>query len=105
MTYAIVRINGSQYKVSEGSEITVSHMAGKPGEKLIFAEVLLAVDGANVIVGKPLVKGASIEAELVSALRGEKIRIAVYQAKSRHRTARGFRSFLTKIKIKKIVMK
>jgi len=100
--YAIVKIGGLQYKVGAGDIINVDRLEGEKGKPLTFEEVLLLADNKKVKVGQPLVKGAKIKAEVVAQIRGEKVRIAKFQAKSYHRV-KGFRSSLTTVKILDII--
>lgn len=102
MKYAILKIAGKQYKVSEGEIFEVDKLEGEKGEKLTFEEVLLLNDGKDVKVGQPYIQGAKVTAEILEQLKGEKIRVAKFKAKSRYRRVIGFRPQLTKIKIIKI---
>ena len=102
MKYAVVKISGSQFKVAEGDELVVDKIEGKKGEIIDFQEVLLLVDGQKKKIGQPLVKGLGVKAKIVDQLKGKKIRVATYKAKSRYRRVKGHRSLLTKIKIEKI---
>ena len=101
--YAVVKIGGSQYKVAEGDEIAVDKIDGEKGKSLTLEEVLLFVDEKKVAIGQPLVKNAKIKAEIVDQLKGKKIRVATYKAKSRYRRVKGFRSLLTRVKILSIM--
>lgn len=103
MKYAVVEINGSQYKLSEEEELEVDKIEGDKGKKLTFDKVLLVVDEKKRLIGTPLVKGSKVTAEVLDQLKGKKIRGATYKAKSRYRRVIGHRSQLTKIKIEKIV--
>lgn len=100
--FAVVKIGGHQYKVTEGEEIAVDKLEGEKGKNLTLNEVLLVVDGEKVKVGQPWVKEGKVEAEIVDQIKGEKVRVAKYRAKTGYRRVRGFRPLLTKIKIKKI---
>lgn len=102
MKYAIVNINGSQYKVTEGEELEINKVEGKKEEKVIFDKVLLLVDEQKITVGQPLVEKAKVTAKIIDQYKGKKIRVATYKAKSRYRRVKGFRPYLTKIKIEKI---
>lgn len=102
MKYAIVNINGNQYKVSEGEEFEAGKVEGEKGKKLIFTDVLLVVDKEKVSVGQPLVNKTKVTAEIIDQLKGKKIRVATYKAKVRYRRTRGHRPWLTKIKIGRI---
>lgn len=99
MKYAVIRIKGRQYKVSEGEEILVDKLL----DSKIESEVLLTVDGEKVSVGKPTVSGAKVKIKILSEKElGEKVRILKYKAKSRYRRRMGFRPQFTRLLIEKI---
>lgn len=102
MKYAVVKMSGAQYRVTEGDELDVFQIEGKEGDKVEFKEVLLYEDGDKIEVGQPLVKGAVVKAIIVKNFRGEKIRVATYKAKSRYRRVKGHRDELTRVRIEKI---
>lgn len=104
MKYAVVEINGSQYKVAEGEELAVDKIESEKGKKLTFDKVLLIVDEKKRQIGNPLVKGAKVTAEILEQFKDKKIRVATYKAKSRYRRVIGHRSQLTRIKINKITV-
>jgi large subunit ribosomal protein L21 len=98
--YAVVRINGKQYKVEEGKEILVDKVADP---KKLAAEVLLVADGGKVSVGKPLVKGAEVKFKVIAELeKGKKVDIYKFKAKSRYRKHIGFRPQYTRLLVEKI---
>lgn len=103
MKYAVIRIKNNQYKVEEGKTLLVDKLA--KGEK-VEPEVLLLVDGDKVKVGKPVVKGASLKFKVVEdEVKGGKLHIQTYKAKSRSRRKVGFRPVYTKLQVDKIVAK
>ena len=102
MEYAVVKIGGSQYKIKEGDEFEVDRLPQKEGEEIELTEVLLVVDDGEVKIGQPQVLEATVKAKIISHFKGEKIRVSRFKAKSRYRKVRGFRPYLTKIKIEKI---
>lgn len=99
MKYAVIRIKGQQYKVSEGDEILVGKLADKkPG-----AEVLLLVDDGKIKVGKPTVRGAKVKIKIVKQEeKGKKLYVQKFKAKSRYRRKMGFRPLYTRLLIEKI---
>ena len=101
MEYVVIEIAGKQYRVSQGDIIEVDNLNQEPGA-LTFDKVLLSVAGEDVKIGKPYVDGISVSAKLLENLRGDKIRVARFTAKSRHRRVVGFRAALSKIQIEKI---
>lgn len=97
--YAVIRIRGRQYKVSEGDEILVDKLA----EGEVKPEILLFVDGDKVLVGKPLVEKVKVQLSVVSPEeKGDKIRVQTYKAKSRYRKTKGFRPRYTRLRVGKI---
>lgn len=98
--YAVIRIKGRQYKVSEGEELFIDKAVDP---KKIDVEVLLLVDGDSVKVGTPKVSDASVKIKVLEEVSlGEKIHVRKYKAKSRFRKHIGFRPQYTKILVEKI---
>jgi large subunit ribosomal protein L21 len=99
--YAVVRIKGHQYKVSEGEEILVDKIDTKEPE----IEVLLVADEGKTQVGKPVVADAKIKVKVLKEVeKGEKIDVLKYKAKSRYRKHTGFRPQYTRLLIEKITV-
>ena len=97
--YAVISLNGRQYRVSEGEEILVDLLTGSKAE----AKTLLLVDADKVSVGKPDLKDAKIKLKVVAAMeKGEKVEIVKFRAKSRYRRKMGFRPQATRLLIEKI---
>lgn len=104
MKYAVIKTGGQQLRVKEGETLTIAKLPGKAKEKLVFKEVLLVVDGDKIHLGKPLVKGAQVTAELIEQKKDKKIIVIKFKAKSRYRRKQGHRQQITKIKINKITV-
>lgn len=98
MKYAIIRLQGHQYKVQEGEELLVD----KIKTKMVSPEVLLVKNDKKVEIGKPVVKGAKLKVKVLGAEKGEKITVKKFRAKSRYRKKIGFRPQLTRLLVKKI---
>jgi large subunit ribosomal protein L21 len=96
--YAVVRTGGKQYKVTKDAVLTVESLAGDVGSKLTLGEVLL-LGGDSPKLGAPLVKGASIECEVLEHGQGEKV--VAFKKKRRKNThrKRGHRQHFTKLKV------
>jgi large subunit ribosomal protein L21 len=97
--YAIVNINGIQTRVEPEAVIQVARLAGEPGAKLTFGQVLLVADGDSIAVGQPYVEGASLTAEVVEHFRGPKIHIFKYKRRQDYRKRRGYRDDLTRLRV------
>jgi large subunit ribosomal protein L21 len=79
---------GKQYKVVEGQELTVDRMEDVKDAKISLGEVLLFSDGKKVLVGSPTVKGVTVKATVQDLVKGDKIRVSTFKAKSRYRNPR-----------------
>lgn len=99
--YAVIKTGGKQYKVAEGEFLKVEKLAGEVGDNIEFAEVLM-VGGDNIVVGAPLVNGATVTAKIAS--QGKDKKVLVFKSKRRKdsRKLRGHRQHRTILKIEKI---
>ena len=102
MTYAIIQLQGKQYKVSEGDKLIVDQLDAEVGKKFEVTDVLLTSTDKGVSVGSPLVSGATVTFDVSEHMKGEKIRVATYKSKSRSRKVHGHRQRLTTLVVKKI---
>ncbi len=100
--YAIVEIQGKQYKVAEKDKIEIDRLKDQKG-KITFDKIFLcSKDDKNVNVGNPYVKGAKVEAEILEEKKGDKIRVFKMKPKKRYQRTIGHRKNLSVIEIKKI---
>jgi len=99
MAYAIFKAAGQQFRASEGDTIQVPKLAGEPGAKVTFDEVLLTSDGDKVSAGQPTVKGASVTAEIVRHGKGEKIYVFKFKRRKNYRRKTGHRQQFTELKV------
>ena len=96
--YAVIKTGGKQYRVTEGQKLRVEKLPGNPGDALKFDEVLL-VGGDTPKIGQPLVKGASVAAEIVGQDRGKKIVVFKFKRRKNYRRKNGHRQPYTELKI------
>lgn len=96
MKYAVIRIKGSQYKVSEKEEIFVNRVSEK---EEISPEVLMVRDEKSVKLGEPLVKGAKVTLKRLGEEKGAKVHVFKYKAKSRYRKKIGSRPSFTRFQV------
>ena len=99
--YAVIKTGGKQYKVAEGEFLKVEKLEGEIGDSIEFPEVLM-IGGDKIVVGAPLVAGASVTAKI--AVQGKGKKVLVFKSKKRKdsRKLRGHRQFQTVLKIEKI---
>lgn len=97
--FAVIKTGGKQYKVEKGATLSVEKIDAKEGSTVKIDKVLLISDKDKVEVGTPLVEGAYVEAKLVSADKGDKIRVFKMKAKKRYQKTQGHRQDLSRIEI------
>ncbi|MGF1677638.1 MAG: 50S ribosomal protein L21 [Candidatus Methylacidiphilales bacterium] len=100
--FAVIQTGGKQYKVTEGQTFDVELLDIEEGQPATFQEVLLVAEGDQVKVGKPLLDGASVTADVLGEVKGEKlIAFKFRRRKGYHRTV-GHRQRRLRVKVSKI---
>lgn len=97
--YAIVEIAGQQFKVSKDLKVYVHRLEGKEGDKVSFGKVLLLDDNGNVTLGAPAIDGASVEAQVLKHLQGDKVIVFKKKRRKGYKKKNGHRQALTQIQI------
>ena len=98
MEFAVIATGGKQYRVKKGQTLRVEKLDGKEGDVLTFDKVLL-IEGSDVKVGTPHVKGASVSAKLTKLGKAKKVVVIKYKAKSRYYKKRGHRQPFAELSI------
>lgn len=101
--YAVIKTGGKQYKVASGDLLSVETLEAEAGKTVSFDEVLLVANGDAITVGAPVVKGASVKAEVVKHGRADKIRIVKHRRRKHYHKEQGHRQNFTQVKITEIV--
>jgi large subunit ribosomal protein L21 len=97
--YAVIVTGGRQYRVLQGETLRVEKLEGEVGAAVTFDQVLLVGSGEEILVGSPLVGGASVAATIKSHGRGDKIRIIKFRRRKHHQKQMGHRQYYTEIEI------
>jgi large subunit ribosomal protein L21 len=63
--YAIIEDGSRQYRVEPNATVTLDYREVQPGQPLELTKVLLYQNGAETLIGQPLVEGARILTEVV----------------------------------------
>lgn len=100
--YAIIADSGKQFKVEEGQILDVDYREVDAGKSITFDRVLCLSGAAGVKIGKPVVAGANVTAEVVGSVFGDKLTIQKYRRRKNYRRKTGHRQVYTKVKISKI---
>lgn len=98
MTKAVVKVGGKQYVVAEKETLLVDLLP--EGTKELKLDALLVIDGDNIQVGKPTVKGVVVTAKVVEDLvKGDKVRVIRYKAKKRVHKETGHRQKYSRVEV------
>jgi large subunit ribosomal protein L21 len=97
--YAIFRAAGKQFRAEKGKTLRLPLLDAEPGTKLTFGDVLLSSDGQTIRAGQPLVKGASVEAEVVGDGKEPKIYVFKFKRRKNYRRKTGHRQKFTEVRI------
>jgi large subunit ribosomal protein L21 len=97
--YAIIETGGKQYRVETGSLVQVESLEGEVGGTVQLDQVRLLHGDKGIVVGQPLVKGASVKAEIVNQGRTRSITVFKKQRRKNYRRTRGHRQGFTKLRI------
>ena len=69
------------------------------GDTVEFDKVLMAGAGEDVKIGKPVVDGAKVTAEVVAHGRHKKVKIVKFNRRKHYRKETGHRQWFTEVKI------
>jgi large subunit ribosomal protein L21 len=103
--YAIVEINGQQFKAEQGKKLFVNHMKDvEAGKTVEFDKVLLVDKEGSVQVGAPTVSGAKVVCEVVNPLvKGEKVIVFKMKRRKDYRKKNGHRQQYTQVEVKSVI--
>jgi large subunit ribosomal protein L21 len=100
--YAVLETGSKQYRVAAGDTLQVERLTVEAGQPVTFDRVLLVSNDGKITVGAPTVANASVVADVVDHIRGEKkVTFKMKRRKGYHKTI-GHRQELTVVKIKEI---
>ena len=100
--YAIAETSGQQFWFEVNRYYDIDRLNAKEKDKVILEKVLLLKDKDSITIGKPYVKDAKIELEVVSHKRDKKIIVYKMRPKKKTRRKMGHRQELTRVMVKSI---
>ena len=102
--YAIAETSGQQFWFQINRYYDIDRLNAKEKDKIIIEKVLLFKDKDSITIGKPYVKDAKIELEVVSHKRDKKILVYKMRPKKKTRRKMGHRQELTRVMVKSITL-
>lgn len=100
--FAIIQTGGKQYNVKSGDELEIERFDFGKNKTIRLDKVLLCAKDGSVEVGRPFVKGAYCEAEIIREVKAPKVISFKYIRREKSATKIGHRQNYLKIKIKAI---
>jgi len=97
--YALIKTGGKQFKVAAGEKIKVEQIAADVGQEIVIDQVLAVGNGAELMIGTPLVAGATVKATVVSHGRHDKVRIFKMRRRKHYQKHGGHRQNYTELEI------
>jgi large subunit ribosomal protein L21 len=99
--YAVVDIQGQQFKVEKGQTLFVHRLEGAEGADVAFKKVLLLADDNKISVNK--LANASVTATIISHLKGDKKIVFKKKRRKGYEKKNGHRQYFTKIQVNDIL--
>ena len=100
--YAVVETGGKQYRVSVGASFRVEKLSQNIGDVVEIPRVLLLANGEEIQIGKPVIEGATIKAEILGHGRDKKIRVFKMKRRKKYRRTQGHRQAFTELRVTEI---
>jgi large subunit ribosomal protein L21 len=97
--YAIIEEGGRQYKVTSGDRIRIDRAVGDGEKQVTFENVLLVAGEGDPKIGAPKVGGATVTADVLGPVKGEKITIQKYKRRKGYSRKIGHRQHYTEVRI------
>ena len=100
--YAIAETSGQQFWFEVNKYYDIDRLNAKEKDKITLEKVLLLKDKDSISIGKPYIKDAKIDLEVVSHKRDKKIIVYKMRPKKKTRRKMGHRQELTRVMVKSI---
>ena len=102
--FAIAETSGRQFLFKVNKYYDLDRIDAKEKEKITLNNILLIKDNKKISIGKPYIKDAKIELEVMSHLRDKKIIVYKMRPKKKTRRKMGHRQELTRVMVKSITV-
>lgn len=102
--YAIVEEGGRQYKVEEGQELDIDLHDVSTGDAFRFERVLAMRTDEGLQIGKPVLEGATVAAEVIGVTLGKKLVVQKIRRRKNYRRKTGHRQLYTRVRINKLAL-
>ena len=100
--FAIAEASGKQVLFEVNRYYDLNRIDAKEKEKITLENILLIKENEKISIGKPYIKNAKIELEVISHKRDKKIIVYKMRPKKKTRRKMGHRQELTRVMVKSI---
>ena len=100
--YAVIETGAKQYRVAAGDTVEIERLNVDKGQPVTFDRVLLVNNEGKVSVGTPTVPQATVVADVVDHIRGDKVIAFKMRRREGYHRKVGHRQELSIVKIKEI---
>ena len=103
--YAVIRTGGKQVRVAEGDVVRIERVSKETlvkGDEISLNEVLAIGKEDGLVLGKPLVEGASVKAVVLRETRGPKLLVYKKKRRKGFQRTHGHRQDLVEIRVQSI---
>jgi large subunit ribosomal protein L21 len=97
--FAVIRTGGKQYRVTPELVLKVEKLEAEPGSTITFTDVLAVGGEGDLLIGAPVVAGASVTATVVAQDRLDKVIIFKKRRRQNSRRKNGHRQHVTVLRI------
>ena len=101
--FAIAETSGRQFLFKVNKYYDLDRINAKEKEIITLDNILLIKENNNISIGKPYIKNAKVELEVMSHLRDRKIIVYKMRPKKKTRRKMGHRQELTRVMVKSIL--
>jgi large subunit ribosomal protein L21 len=102
--FVVVRVLGSQYKVTPTDKIVTSAMPGAIGQEVTLSDVLLVGSSTSTIIGSPLVKNSFVTAVVEEQTLADKVIVFKKRRRKNYRRRTAHRQSVTTLRITSITV-
>jgi large subunit ribosomal protein L21 len=100
--YAIIEDGSRQYRAEPGASLVLDYREVEPGQQIELTRVLLYHAGADTLIGRPLVEGARVLAE-VTELPRKKTVIQKFRRRKNYRRLKGHTQPYVRVRVQHIL--
>ena len=101
-SYAIVEASGKQFWVQANRYYDLDRLKAEVDEIVTLENVLLINEAKGTTLGKPYIKGASVQIKVMEHRRGPKLIVYKMRPKKKTRRKNGHRQELTRVMVQSI---